>query len=246
MTRRIGIIPARGGSSRVPDKNLRVVGTKPLIGHAVTAATESKKLDKVIVSSDDERIRDRATDFGADVPFERPSELATDSAQVQDVISHALEYYENRGQSYDVVVMLLPTTPFRTSEDIDGTVAKLEDSDATASISISPFQTPPYWAVETDERGYLDEHFEAGVLWTDDEIPRSQDLPELAHPNGAVFASTVQTWEEYGTFYQPRTVGYKMPISRSVDIDTVEDLRLARGLALADDSISDGLGDYEK
>jgi len=235
MTGTLGIIPARGGSSRVPDKNLRSVGSKPLIGHAVTSGLEARTIDKTIVSSDDERIRERATEFGAEVPFKRPAELATDSAQVQDVVTHALNHFEDMGQNFTAVVMLMPTTPFRTAEDIDGTVTRLEGSQATASISVSPFQTPPHWAVETDDSGYLKEYFGMNALWNGDEIPRSQDLPDLVHPNGAVFATTVSAWWEHETFYQPHTVGYEMPVSRSIDIDTVEDLQLARGLARSDE-----------
>lgn len=242
MSRRIGIIPARGGSKRVPDKNLRSVGSKPLIGHAVSSAVESDKIDTVIVSSDDDRIRSKAEEFGAEAPFERPSELSTDSAQVQDVITHALEYYEELSESFNIVVMLLPTSPFRSPEDIDGTIDRLEESEATSSISLSSYQTPPYWAVETDDSGYLEEHFSEGVLWTDEDIPRSQDLPDLYHPNGAVFASDVTAWKQHETFYQPNTVGYKMPISRSLDVDTPEDLRLARGIDLADEMDDDNPG----
>jgi CMP-N-acetylneuraminic acid synthetase len=211
-----------------------MIGSKSLIGHAVVAARDTKRVDTVVVSSDDEQIRKEAAEFGAEIPFERPPQLATDSSQVQDVITHALESYKSHSETYDVVVMVLPTTPLRSSDDIDATLDRLERSNATAAISTSEFQTPPFWAIKSDGE-YLEEYFETDALWTDDKIPRSQDLPDLTHPNGAVFASTVSAWYEYETFYQPRTIEYKMPRLRSIDIDTIDDLRLARKLASVND-----------
>lgn len=237
------VIPARGGSKRIPRKNLRTVGDRTLLGHAIAAAQSAERVDDVVVSTDDPEIESHAEDCGAAVPFRRPEALAGDDVQLPAVMAHAIEWYtENRGVP-DVVCALLPTTPLRTGADVDDAVERLQTSDATAVLTVSPFETPPVWAVAEDEGGFLREYFEGGYLWTDGSIARSQDVPDLRHPNGAVFGSYLESWNRYETFYQPKTVGAEMPRERSIDIDEFRDLHLARALLAADVAKQDAADD---
>lgn len=225
----LAVIPARGGSKRVPNKNVREVGGKPLIAHTIEQTKESEMLDRTIVSTEDDEIKEVAETYGGDVPFERPDELATDTATSDDVILHALNWFDQNGKAFDIVAMIQTTTPFRTSDDIDSALRRLIESDADSVISVSEFDAPPVWAVTEDENGYLGSYFKAEYLWTD-EIPRSQDTPTLYYPNGAIFSAHVTDFIEKESFYTENTLNFKMPRSRSLDIDEPFDLELAQAL----------------
>lgn len=126
--------------------------------------------------------------------------------------------------------MLQVTSPLRTADDIDGTIRRLRDNDgATSAVSVTQFDTPPQWALEKGKDGRLSAHFDEEFFWTDD-IPRSQDLETLYHPNGAVFAAEVSEFRRERNFYTDRTIGYEMPRNRSVDIDEPFDLDVARAI----------------
>lgn len=222
------VIPARGGSKRVPKKNVREIAGKPLIAHAIEQAADAEAIDQTIVSTDDEEIAAAAEEYGGTIPFERPAELATDEAKSPPVIEHALDWIESTGESPSIVVMLQVTTPLRIPGDIDGAIEKLRDNpDADSVVSITEFDVPPYWAIESHDDGTLSEHFDRGVLWTD-EIPRSQDFETLYYPNGAVFAARTDAFRAETSFYTENTIGYEMPPERSIDIDEPFDLEMAR------------------
>lgn len=230
MTRRtLAIIPARGGSKRVPRKNVREVAGKPLIAHTIEQAAAADRIDRAVVSTDDEEIADVAEEHGGEVPFTRPAELATDTATLADTVTHALDRLQDDQHRYDRLCTLQVTSPLRTPEDIDGTLAKLEETGADSCLTISEYVTPPQWAVAKDETGSLYEFFDFDTLWTD-EPDRSQDIPELHHPNGAVFAASTEAWQTYESFYTPHTVGYGMPPERSFDIDEPWELDIVRSL----------------
>lgn len=228
----LGVIPARGGSKRVPRKNVREVGGKPLVGHAVEQAAAAALIDEAVVSTDDEEIREAAVAHGGNVPFVRPDELATDTAPGHAVVAHALDWYAARGERFDVVAMIQVTSPLRRPADIDGAISRLLDRDADSVVSVTRYGDPPFWAVETDGEGYLREYFDEGVLFTDPDeaVPRSQDLPQLCYPNGAVMAASVEAFRRHEGFYTDRTVGYEMPPERSVDVDEPFELTVARAL----------------
>lgn len=225
----LGIIPARGGSKRVAKKNIRKVGDKPLIAHAIDQAENAETIDRTVVSTEDEEIKDVAESHGGDVPFKRPEELATDIASTNEVVLHALDWFRERGELFDIVVTVQATTPFRTSDDIDGSVHKLTESDADSVVSISEFNVPPVWAVKEDKDGYLCSYVKEDYIW-EEKVSRSQDTPKLYHPNGAVFTAHVTEFREQESFYTEQTMGYKMPRSRSLDIDEPFDLELAQAL----------------
>jgi N-acylneuraminate cytidylyltransferase len=223
----LAVIPARGGSKRVPQKNIREVNGRPLIAYTIDQAEAADRIDRAIVSTDSSDIEQVARKFGGEVPFTRPEGLATDTAALSETITHALEWATDLDQEYDIVCSLQTTTPLRTSNDIDSAIDRLEETNAMSCISTSEYTASPFWAVTTNNSGYLEEFIGKGALWAN-EPTRSQDLPNLVHPNGAVFASTVDAWRKHESFYTPETVGYEMPPERSLDIDEPWELELIR------------------
>ncbi|AZQ14281.1 acylneuraminate cytidylyltransferase family protein [Halorubrum sp. PV6] len=229
-TRTLAVIPARGGSKRVPNKNVREVGGKPLIAHTIEQADNATKIDYAIVSTDNSDIAEVAAEYGGNVPFERPAKLATDTASLAGTITHALDWItKEQDHQFDQVCSLQVTSPLRRSKDIDGALTRLEKSGGYSCISVSEYVTPPQWAVATDENEFLFEFFDYDLLWTD-QPTRSQDIPELQHPNGAIFAATTEAWRSHESFYTPKTISYEMPPKRSFDIDEPWELELVRSL----------------
>lgn len=225
----LAIIPARGGSKRIPRKNLREVDGRPLIAHTIHQVNSSRKIDRAVVSTDDEEIAEVASNYGGDVPFERPTELAADTASVAGTITHALEWVSREDCRYDQLCSLQVTSPLRTAGDIDNALTRLEGSDAESCVSISKFITPPQWAVTPDSDGFLSAYFDQDVLWVD-EPDRSQEIHTLFHPNGAIYAATTAAWRDHESFYTPRTIGYQMPPERSFDIDEPWELDIVRAI----------------
>jgi CMP-N-acetylneuraminic acid synthetase len=177
------------------------------------------------VSTEDDEIAKIATDYGGDVPFRRPDELASDTAESEDVVIHALDWLASQGEQYDYVCLLQVTTPFRLADDIDTAVTKLRKAEMTSLVSVTTYDTPPAWALTMDDQdGRLEKSFDH---WTP---ARSQEAPTLYHPNGAIFVTEVSSLRDERTFYTKDTMGYEMPSSRSLDIDEPIDLEIARAL----------------
>lgn len=221
----LGIIPARAGSKRVEKKNIRDVGGKPILAHTIEQASNASALDHVIVSTEDKGIQDIARAYEGNVPFRRPRDLATDDVTNNEVVEHALNWFESRDEVFEYVCLLPVTTPFRDETDIDQAVRKLHDSSADSIISVTTYETPLFWAVKCDEdqiKPYFDDN-----PW---EKTRTQEFPTLHHPNGALFAARVAAFENAGSFYTEETIAYEMPQERSLDIDEPFDLEVARAL----------------
>jgi len=226
----LGIIPARGGSKRIPGKNITNLGSKPLIAHTIEQANQSSTIDRCIVSTDDDEIADVAREHGGDIPFRRPDELATDTASSAGVISHALEWVQLEGYDPSIVVILQVTSPFREVEDIDAAIERLQNhGDAASIVSVTEYGEPPEWALQIREDDLLEARFSEHELW-DGDPPRSQDTDELYHPNGAIFAVRVEEFLSDGQLYSAPALGYEMPAERSLDIDEPYDLEVARAL----------------
>ncbi|HEX2194610.1 MAG TPA: acylneuraminate cytidylyltransferase family protein, partial [Candidatus Limnocylindria bacterium] len=138
----VAIIPARGGSKGLPRKNLRLLGGEPLVVHTVRAALAARRVDRVLVSTDDAAIARAARRAGADVPFRRPPELATDHAATLPVVQHAVAWLEDHGQRVDVVVTLQPTSPLRGPAEIDAVVALLDGGDSRSAVSVALLGVP--------------------------------------------------------------------------------------------------------
>jgi CMP-N-acetylneuraminic acid synthetase len=228
MTNRVlGIIPARGGSKRVPRKNIRTVGSKPLLAHTIEQANTTETLDKVIVSTEDDEILEIAREWDADVPFERPERLASDDATNNQVVEHALNWFSERGETFETVCLLSVTTPLRDVSDIDNAVRRLDETGGESVISIAPYDSPPFWAVRIDESGKLSPYFGDDYLWS---VTQTQDVPDLCRPNSSIYVATVEAFREHNSFYTNETYSYIMPRERSVDIDEQFDLQIVDAL----------------
>ncbi len=216
------VIAARGGSKGVPRKNVLPLGGKPMIAWTVEAAVASETLDRVIVSSDDREIIDAAVAFGAEAPFVRPAALAADDTPGVAPVLHALDAVEG---AWDFVVLLQPTSPFRTAEDIDAAVRLCAQSGAPSVVSVAPARTSPYWTYALN--GDLTMR---PMVASEGLIGRRQELPPVYELNGAVYVARVAHLREAESFVGPETLAYVMPEERSFEIDTPLDLVVARAV----------------
>lgn len=215
----LGLIPARGGSKRLPGKNLRPLAGRPLIAWTVAAGRQSRYLDRLVLSSEDSAIMQAAAELGCDVPFRRPGVLATDEADSTEVILHALEQLPG----YDVLVLLQPTSPLRTGADIDAALERLRDSGAASCVGVTEPHPSPWWCFTQGSGGRLHPLFP-------DAPRRSQDLPRTWALNGAFYAARCDYLRVHKSFTGPDCIPYPMPAERSVDIDTTLDWILAERL----------------
>lgn len=211
----LAIIPARGGSKRIPKKNIKFLKGKPLIAYTIDAATKSKELDDFIVSTEDKEIDRIVKRFGVRV-VKRPEELATDWAKTIDVFLDVL-----RIENPDIIVCLQPTSPFRTAEDIDGAIGVFLKGNCESVISVYEAEPNHAWLMKIKDR-YLkpvfgNKYFKA----------RSQDLAKMYIPNGAIYVTTPALLRKYKSFYTSKILPYVMPIERSIDIDIPEDWKKA-------------------
>lgn len=213
----LGLIPARGGSKGIPEKNIQELAGKPLLAHTVEAGRRSNVVDSVVVSTDDEAIASVAREYDARVPFTRPAELATDGAPTNPVVEHALKTLAEFGEEYDDVVLLQPTSPLRTASHIDEAYHVYRSQEVESLISAYP-TTETRWK-RTDEG--------ATQLNYTDESKRRQDREPEFVINGAVYITDVTAFEESADLTGGRTAIYEMSERTSIDVDTPFDLWLA-------------------
>jgi len=181
----VAVIPARGGSKGVPHKNIKKLGGKPLIAYTIEEAKKAKTLDRIIVSTDDDKIAVIAKKYGAEVPFKRPHHLSTDAAHTPPVIMHAVDYLEKKGCKVDVVVTLQPTSPFRKACHIDEAVRKLIKTGADAVMSVREAEFPPFW-LRKIKKGKVFFFVKSKI---DFSLLERQQLQKVYQPNGAVYAT---------------------------------------------------------
>lgn len=227
------MITARGGSKGIPGKNLKLLAGKPLLAYTVEAARRSTALDRVILSTEDEAIAAAGRDLGCDVPFMRPLDLAMDDTPHLPVIQHAARWMAERvNYRPDAVMILQPTSPLRSVDDIAAAVALLEQPGADSVLSVSevPVHAHPLRTLRLDANGFA-------TLFATGEpvrkrINRRQDLPEAWVMNGAIYACrTALLFDEVSpSLYGDRVVAYRMPAERSVSIDDAEDWAAAERL----------------
>lgn len=224
----IAIIPARSGSKGLPGKNTKQLCGKPLIAWSIEAALESKYVDEVMVSTDCEHIADIARQFGSTVPFIRPAELASDTASSIDVIKHAINFYQNKlSTSFDYIVFLEPTSPLRTSDDIDDAIIQLvENSLATSAVGICKTESQnPAFLVKKDQNSLLIGYENLGM-----KVVRRQDISDVYFFEGSVYVSDISTLLEKGSFYHDQTLGYEFPKWKSFEIDDLDDFIIVEAL----------------
>lgn len=220
----LGLISARGGSKGIPYKNIKPLNGKPLIAYTIEQARESKCLTRLIVSTDDENIADMAKEYGAEVPFMRPNELAQDHTPGIDVVLHAIDWLNaNEGYCPDAIMLLQPTSPFRMAADIDNAVAIYNERNPLSLVSVCIANDNPYWMMSINN-GILTPLF--GHI----DHTRRQDLPKAYKLNGAIYISSPAMLKERRTFFTENTIPYIMPRERSMDIDDMLDFHFAEYL----------------
>jgi N-acylneuraminate cytidylyltransferase len=211
----LGVILARGGSKGLPRKNVRNLAGKPLIAWTIEAGHESEHLDRLILSSDDEEIMTVAKEYGCEVPFRRPAELARDDTPSMDALLHALEQVE----SHDYVVLLQATSPLRTADDIDTAIARCHRNGGTACVTVTETDKPPQWMYTL-----LDDYRRRPVSTRGETANSRQDAPKTYVLNGAVSVARPEWLRQHETFHTDETIAHIMPPERSVDVDTKLDL----------------------
>ena len=221
----LAIIPARGGSKRLPRKNVLNLAGKPLIAWTIETSSQSKYIDRTIVSTDDDEIVSIAKQYGADVPFLRPDELASDEASSIDVVLHSIQEIIAEGERYDYVVLLQPTSPLRNVGDVDGALEQLIRNDDNCVISVCESEHSPLWANTLPKSRSM-----TGFLSKEIINVRSQDLPTFYRLNGAVYIISVPILsglKKPSFFLDDKVSAYLMPSARSIDIDSNLDFMMA-------------------
>lgn len=208
----LGIIPARGGSKTIPRKNLKIMAGKPLIAWTIAEAQKSKYLDRLILSSEDPEIIEMAQKLGCEVPFVRPVELAQDDTPGIEPVIHAIN---NIGEKYDYIVLLQPTSPLRTANDIDDCIGFCNAEDAAICVSVCEADQSPYWMYTLNDKQRLYPLMPEGSS-----VQRRQDLPKVYVENGAIYMAKTDYLLTTKNFITEGTLAYIMPTERSWDIDT--------------------------
>lgn len=219
--KRLALVPARGGSKRLPRKNIVLFSGHPIICHTIEAALATGLFDKVLVSTEDQEIAEIAAHAGAEV-LARPAQLATDTARVTQVCEHALDHEEHAGLVYDAMTCLLATAALRTSDDIVAVTSLLDDVPCDFAMAVTSFPLPPHQALRPNPDGSLT------PMWPNLIECRTDELPTLVVDNGSTYAVKVPAFRRSRSFYGPGLQGHVMPPERSVDIDERADLRLAQ------------------
>lgn len=219
MSTVLAVIPARGGSKSIPRKNIKLLAGKPLIAWTIEAALQSQMFSRVIVSTDDKEIAEVARDWGAEVPFMRPVELAQDNIPGIAPILHAIEWLAvNEQDQSDLVMCLQPTSPLRIAQDIQSALELQFDKNADGVVSVCPVKDHPYWMKQLNSDGRM-----CDFMTLDRPVLRRQDLPLVYALNGAIYLAPRDVLLVRKTWYTDKTYAYVMPPERSLDIDTVWD-----------------------
>lgn len=225
----LALIPARGGSKGVPGKNIKILAGKPLITYTIEAALATKQIDEIFVSTDDPKIASVASSLGIEVPFLRPPELGGDTVPMLSVIKHVSEYYSRQGKRPETIILLQPTCPFRTSQDIVEAIQIFNEGnfDSLVSVQEVPDKYNPSWVYVEEEAGNL-------RLFNGDAQPisRRQDLPKAYTREGSIYIFKTDTIESFGNIYGTK-IGFYLLQRKTVNIDTMEDFQQAEQLMLA-------------
>ena len=212
----IAVIPARGGSKRIPRKNVRIFCGRPMISYSISAALESEQFSEVIVSTDDEEIKDIAEAWGANVPFLRPKELADDYATTVHVVAHAIGECEEMGWDVDYVACIYATAPFIEAGDLRDARQALDNSEVAYSFPVCEHASPIQRAL------FIDENNIASPMFPENELERTQDLPKAYFDAGQFYWGHRNAWNRNSNIHQnAKTIN--IPSWRAVDIDNEDD-----------------------
>lgn len=217
----IAVIPARGGSKRIPHKNIKEFCGKPMIAYSIEAAKNAGIFDRIIVSTDSEKIAFTAKEFGADVPFMRPCELADDHTGTDAVILHALKWLMEDREKIDYICCIYATAPFVRAEYIIKGYNILRDNNATSCFSVTTYPFPIFRSLKINDNGRLE------MFWPEYRETRSQDLTEAYHDAGQFYWADVKSYLKEKQFYSKDAVPVILPRYLVQDIDTPEDWETA-------------------
>ncbi|WP_044973680.1 pseudaminic acid cytidylyltransferase [Ruminococcus sp. HUN007] len=214
----VAIITARGGSKRIPKKNIKEFCGKPIIAYSIEAALNSKVFDEVMVSTDSEEIASIAKQYGASVPFLRSEETSNDYATTADVIAEVLEQYKNTGKAFDNFACIYPTAPFVTGVRLAEAEKLLKNADGV--VSVVRYSFPP-------QRAFVIRNEKVAYQYPEYEKSRSQDLEPIYHDCGQFYMCSVEAFNKYHSMILPNTKPYIMPEEEVQDIDTMSDWEIA-------------------
>lgn len=221
---KIAIVPARGGSKRIPRKNIKEFCGKPMIAWSIEAARTCKLFDHTIVSTDDAEISAVAQACGAEVPFVRPPELSDDYTGTTEVVAHATRWALSQGWEISAVCCLYATAPFISADDLQRGFAALESGDWRFAFSATEFPAPIFRAFQQLPSGGV------RMFFPEHTSSRSQDLPVALHDAGQFYWGTVEAWLEKAQIFAESSIPVMMPRMRSQDIDTADDWAFAESL----------------
>ncbi len=219
-TKVLAVIPARGGSKGLPGKNIKILDDKPLIAWTIEAALNAKFIEHTIVSTDCQEIVKVSRAYGAEVPFIRPDELSSDAATTSDVIKHAIDFMKS---DFDIIILLQPTSPFRTSKDIENAFELYNSSNTSSVVSVCLADKSPYWYFFKDNIGMI-----SPVLSMEGQFSRRQELPDTYLLNGAIYIVDVKKFLSHEKFIFDDSISYVMSKESSIDIDEPLDFKLAQ------------------
>lgn len=216
----IAIITARGGSKRIPRKNIKPFLGKPIINYSIEAAIKSGVFDVVMVSTDDEEIADIARKAGAEVPFMRSEATSNDYATTADVLLEVLDEYKKRGISFDEMCCIYPTAPFLTEDALKIAMTSLKEKNADSVLPVVKFSFPP-------QRGVVMNGDYVEPKWPENMLKRSQDLEPMYHDCGQFYCLNVERFAEEKKLIMAKTVPFIQDEENVQDIDTMDDWKIA-------------------
>ncbi|MCR5701969.1 MAG: acylneuraminate cytidylyltransferase family protein [Lachnospiraceae bacterium] len=214
----LALIPARGGSKGIPNKNITNLAGKPLIAYSILAAKNSRYIDDIVVSTDSEKIAQVSNEYGATTPFLRPAELASDTSKTIDCVIHAINFLRNNGQTYDYVILLQPTQPIRKACHIDEAIETIINSSYDSLVSICPTSEHPILMRTLNSEGTLQ-----SILPISSTV-RRQDFTTVYKVNGSIYINRINNNLNENTSLNDNKMPYLMDKKYSIDIDTPEDL----------------------
>ncbi len=231
----IAVIPARGGSKGLPGKNIRPLAGKPLIGWTIEQALKSRLIDRVLVSTDDVTIAKKAKGFGADIPFMRPAWLAKDSSKIIDTLIYTLDQMEKRGESFDYLALLEPTSPLRRKNDIDDALRKLISNTHYADSIISVGEIAlehPVYAKKINPGGRISNYFKTGLSHA-----LRQDVPPAFFPYGVIYASKVTAIRKLREVYGGRVIAHHIERWQNYEINDIYDFLCVESVMNAQEAV---------
>lgn len=218
----LGVIPARGGSKGVPHKNIRELAGKPLLAYTIEAAANSGIFKRLIVSTDSEEIAAIAKEYGAEVPFLRPDNIAGDTISSDAVILHALRFYEEQNLYFEEVCKLQPTSPFRTAQDLREAYSIFHEEGWNFLVSVCECEHSPLWCGILGKGNSMDDFFKEDVIKS-----CRQKLPKYYRLNGAIYMAKTDSFLKNRCFFGKMGKAYIMPQEKSIDIDSALDFQIA-------------------